>query len=105
VAIEDAADLAAFFDVAGFAVSATWTVKGGGPVAAVPVILDRPDQSVALGGAAVNLPELSALAQVAALPAGAGKGDTLAAGADTWVVTKMDYDETRLVVRASLRVA
>lgn len=102
--VESASDLAGFFDTGDFAEPGQWTLAAGGAAKAVPVIMDRPDELVGLGGSVgVRMPELTARCAVTDLPAGYGKGDSLAVDAETWRVERVDLDTTRKVATVSLR--
>ena len=103
--VEDAADLAGFFDSDEHAVAATWrAVVVWGETVDLNVILSRPDELVALGeGPAARLPHPEILCRVADLPAGWAKDDVVTVGGETYAVADYAYDPTRTVVTAFLR--
>ncbi len=98
-AFDDAA--AALFADANLGTDATYTPQGGSAVA-VTVMLARPDKQVGVGVIGVNVPSWIADIRVSELPSGAGKGDTLDVGADSFIVRRIEREALRIVARLDL---
>ncbi len=91
MAVEDAADLAAFFDSDDWTEDATYTPAGGAAVA-ILAIVNRGHEEASVGDElGVNLPAMRALARASEVPSPA-PGDTLVLGATTYRVTQADQD-------------
>ena len=96
MAVESAADLAAFFDTAEFAVTATWQTAGGS--ADLPVIFDAEHLALAsLAEVALSTASPQLLCRAADLPAGAAAGDTVTVAGASYVARDIRPDGTGVV--------
>lgn len=103
MSVETAADVAGFFDDGDHGSAAKYTLAAGGQAVALDVILSAPHQLVDVGELGMQQVAPSALANVADLPTGYGKGDTVVIGSDTWTVERPELDGTRKVATLILR--
>lgn len=100
MAVEDAADLAGFFEASEFAEAAVFTPAGGGGVA-ITVLMARPQLSAGLGGLGISAPQRIALVRKSDVAAPA-RGDALAVGAETLIVKDITLDDSGLIWRLGL---
>ena len=91
MAVETAAELAAFFDTDGFALAATYKAGGVGTGTAVSVIRDTPTRFEAFDNARLRSDSAVFLARAADMPAAAA-GDTLTIGAAVYRVQAIERD-------------
>ncbi len=92
MAVESASDRTAY--VADFGTSGTWTLSAGG-ASTVIGIFDNEWLAKDTGAGALVESKIPMIHCVdAALPAGAGRGDTWADGVNTYVVTEIQPDGT-----------
>ncbi len=90
MAVESAADRAAFVDPAEFGTAAVFT-PAGGPGVAVNGLFDDQFAGPRLAGLAIEAREITFLARSADLP-GAQQGDSLTIGATTYTVRSVRPD-------------
>ncbi len=91
MAVEQAADLAAFFDTGEWGEAATYTPAAGGPVA-VTVIFAKAHEFADLAESGINAPAHRALVRASEV-ASPAPGDSLAIGAQTFTITQADQGE------------
>lgn len=102
MAVETAADLAAFFDTDEFAVAGTYYPQSG-PSAPVTVILDQGEETISLSTGGTTGRRRIALVRASELPTNAPRdGDTLEVGGEVMLVKKGEADESGSVVTLSL---
>jgi hypothetical protein len=85
MAVESAADRAAFLDVDEFGLSVTYTRAGGG-VSVFAGIVDEVDEMMGLTDPGIVSASPVLTCRTADLPTGAGEGDTLSIDGDTYAV-------------------
>ena len=96
MAVESAADLAAFFDMGEFAVQVSWQSAAGS--AQLPAIFDAEHLAVSgLGEVAVSSAAPQIVCRAADLPADAAQGDTVTVDAATYAVRDIRPDGTGVV--------
>ena len=100
MAVEDAADLAGFFEDSEFAAAAVFTPSGGSGVP-VTLLMARPQVSAGLGGLGISAPQRIALVRKSEIAAPA-RGDALAVGAETLIVKEVTLDDSGLIWRLGL---
>ena len=92
MAIESAADRAAFFDTDEFGSAATWT-PAGGSATTVNGVFDSEYQEVAISQVGVALSQPRFVCRTADV-SGAAEGDTLSVGATSYTIRVVQDDGT-----------
>jgi hypothetical protein len=93
-------DVAAFFSVADFALTATWTPSAGGPQQTAQVILDAPDEEI-IGGRVVSRDY--AITYRSDQLTGFKSGETVTVDAIAYTVREVTALDDGKIVRATLK--